>query len=453
MRTAFNLYLISITGSVVMQLTNCFNSQYRQRAKTQLAKISIRDQSDFGSSGVECAISFLNSIEAKDILIDFAFFNKELKSDANKENMWTGGNFVVTGGECKGILKEGILLQVNLLVKGKAKEREILVPFPYTVEDERMLKNALISMAFDTGKMSATGLVVGLPFGTDHTLPLDFRFNDVPHAAWVRAYIYDTAARALSHALSSDHTVIPDKARMQMKINIPELNPAFDTYRIGTMLEMIRAMVLPLVYDGKRVRVCVQQSLGEGVLAGMPLALSSMRPVMEKMDWCGKQKGSVGEEGEVRFGKIGADQIRDDDDLLVLIAPQNVVGGSLMPSLEAMAKEAARRSVPMVLLNPLLEDRPSANNVMQIRGRAERRAFADSFQEILCVRLLYPSTGGYMYPIRGLLCRKDAASPYVAYTQRTDDGHEAYLPIAAFPAHLRAAPDISVVSSLFTAGK
>ena len=39
-----------------------------------------------------------------------------------------------------------------------------------------------------------------------------------------------------------------------------------------------------------------------------------------------------------------------------------------MPSLEAMSREAARRGVPMVLLNPLLEDRPSANNVMQVRN-------------------------------------------------------------------------------------
>jgi hypothetical protein len=30
------------------------------------------------------------------------------------------------------------------------------------------------------------------------------------------------------------------KSRMQIKVNFPEVNPAFDTYRIGTVLEMVR---------------------------------------------------------------------------------------------------------------------------------------------------------------------------------------------------------------------
>jgi hypothetical protein len=38
---------------------------------------------------------------------------------------------------------------------------------------------------------------------------------------------------------------------------------------------------------------------------------------------------------------------------------------------------------------------------MQIRGRAERKIIENSFQDIFTVRLLYPSNGGYMYPIRG----------------------------------------------------
>jgi hypothetical protein len=33
------------------------------------------------------------------------------------------------------------------------------------------------------------------------------------------------------------------KSRMQIKVNFPEVNPAFDTYRIGTVLEMVRTSV------------------------------------------------------------------------------------------------------------------------------------------------------------------------------------------------------------------
>jgi 1,4-dihydroxy-2-naphthoyl-CoA synthase len=31
-----------------------------------------------------------------------------------------------------------------------------------------------------------------------------------------------------------------NKSRMQIKLNFPEVNPAFDTYRLGTVLEMVK---------------------------------------------------------------------------------------------------------------------------------------------------------------------------------------------------------------------
>ena len=68
-----------------------------------------------------------------------------------------------------------------------------------------------------------------------------------------------------------------------------------------------------------------------------------------------------------------------------------VIGGVTIDYLEDMVEAAAGR--PMILINPLLGDRPSANDKMQIRGRAERRAFADSFTDIYELRLLYPSSG------------------------------------------------------------
>lgn len=186
---------------------------------------------------------------------------------------------------------------------------------------------------------------------------------------------------------------IPDKSRLQIKVNFPEVNPAFDTYRLGTMLELVRDIALAQAYEGKRVRVCVQQPLGEGIFVGLPLALASMRIVMEKMDWGSRlsdeQLAPVGGVGSaavntpaelIRFGALGADQVADDDDVFIIVAPQNVIGASVMTLLEDMVKKVAPR--PLVLVNPILADRPSSNNVMQIRGRAERRAFADSFQDI-----------------------------------------------------------------------
>ena len=31
---------------------------------------------------------------------------------------------------------------------------------------------------------------------------------------------------------------------MQIKVNFPEVNPAFDTYRLGTVLEMVKSFSL-----------------------------------------------------------------------------------------------------------------------------------------------------------------------------------------------------------------
>jgi hypothetical protein len=67
------------------------------------------------------------------------------------------------------------------------------------------------------------------------------------------------------------------------------------------------------------------------------------------------------------------------------------VGGVLITLLEDMVKQANGR--PVILYNPNLADKPSANNKMQIRGRAERQAFAESFKTIYELRLLYPSSG------------------------------------------------------------
>lgn len=142
-----------------------------------------------------------------------------------------------------------------------------------------------------------------------------------------------------------------------------------------------------------------------------------------------------------------------------------VVGAEVTGLLNEMVKSAGGR--PVVLVNPSLADRPSSNNVMQIRGRQERREVMDSFKDIFVLRLLYPSSGGYMYPIRGLVVKQSYYAPYVAYaktsisdsnaTEEDDDGsgtkkkaraeREFYKPIGAFAAHPK--PDADALSNLF----
>nr|GEV02834.1 adenylate kinase 5, chloroplastic isoform X2 [Tanacetum cinerariifolium] len=64
-------------------------------------------------------------------------------------------------------------------------------------------------------------------------------------------------------------------------------------------MELVRVLALSFADDGKRVKVCVQGSMGEGALAGMPLQLAGTRQILEYMDW-----GSDGAMGN--FINIGA---------------------------------------------------------------------------------------------------------------------------------------------------
>jgi len=394
-----------------------------------------------------------------------ALSNAALEDEAQRMNFWTGGNFVVDRSTCTGIVQDGLQVRANCKVKDKDQTRDVLVPFPsdMLVDNEVMLKNALVAMATKLGRLQDTADIVDLQFGKDLSLPLDFKFNNVPHYGWVRAYMYEAAVQAVVNAIY-DPTV-PNKSRLQLKVNYPEVNPAFDTYRIGTVLEMVRAITLKLTQDGgKRVRICVQQSLGRGIFVGMPLALSAMRPALERMDWGGSltaeekyqqaDNQTPRKEALVRLGTVGAEQVAEDDDVIFVIAPQNVIGGMVIELLEEMVNAAKGR--PVILINPLLEDRPSSDNMMQIRGRSERRAFSDSFTDIYCFRLLYPSSGGYMYPISGLVAKNDFHSPWVAYAKEeiadekssTGATREQYKTVAAFDPY--SAPKAALLSGVFT---
>ena len=129
---------------------------------------------------------------------------------------------------------------------------------------------------------------------------------------------------------------------------LPPLPPPRARPHARARAQLARELATTLASDGKRVKVSVQQALGAGVFQarcrgaqdfrrrvldqgpgrrdvqrapaqGMPLSLSGVRRIMERMDW-----GDAG--AFVGFGEVGADQIDSDCDYYVLIAPQNVVG-------------------------------------------------------------------------------------------------------------------------------
>lgn len=248
------------------------------------------------------------------------------------------------------------------------------------------------------------------------------------------------------------------------------MNPEFDTYRIGTMLELVREIVISLLErDAYKIKICVQQSLGEGIRSGLPISLGSMRAFLERMDW-----GSIPQqykfqpqdnikprsEALIRFGQIGKDQVFPDDDLFIIIAPQNSkyhrsdlsssltnivgVGGMITQLLKEMIDAANGK--PVILINPNLKDRPSSDNLMSTAGRGERIDFANSFQDIFSIKLIYPGNAG-MFPIKGLLGKMNYNSPWVLYDKIGDARtKEIYQIQAAFPP--QSIPDYSMIGRL-----
>lgn len=89
-------------------------------------------------------------------------------------------------------------------------------------------------------------------------------------------------------------------------------------------------------------------------------------------------------------------------DLLVVVSPQNIVGGSVMPALLAATAAAESSGASVVLVNPILRDVQSSGGVMGVRGRDERLAAAASFVPAYHFRPLFVNPT-MPFPIRGTL--------------------------------------------------
>ncbi|KAH9806544.1 Adenylate kinase 5 [Citrus sinensis] len=244
------------------------------------------------------------------------------------------------------------------------------------------------------------------------------RLNNIPHSREIRNYFYDDVLQATQRAVNDGRT------RLKVEINIPELNPEMDVYRIGTLMELVRVIALSFADDGKRVKVCVQGSMGEGALAGMPLQLAGTRKILEFMDW-----GDYGAKGTfVEIGSIGANEVDEQDDMFILVAPQNAVGNCIIDDMKAMTDAAGTR--PVILINPRLKDLPGSSGIMQTMGRDKRLEYAASFENCYFFRLLYYA--GTQYPIMGAL-RMTYPNGYELY-KRVDvpSGGEKYVILSTF---------------------
>ncbi|KMZ56358.1 Adenylate kinase [Zostera marina] len=244
------------------------------------------------------------------------------------------------------------------------------------------------------------------------------RMNNIPHSREMRKYFYDDILQATQRA-------VEDKLiRLKIEINIPELDADMDVYRIGTLMELVRTLALSFAEDGKHVKVCVQGAMGEGALASIPLQLAGSRRILELMDW-----GNYDAMGTfINIGPIGIKGVDEQDDIFILLAPQNAFGNCIIDDLQALTDAAGKR--PVILVNPRLKDLPASNGVMQTIGRDKRMEYAASFQNCYFLRLLY--LAGTQYPIMGAI-RMSYPYKYELYKRIDDSGYEKYVTIGSFP--------------------
>jgi hypothetical protein len=296
-----------------------------------------------------------------------------LGSEMARANVWSGGSFVIQQAKIVHIDTTQVGLEVQIHQRSQKEDSIRQVQFSlraHPVPERRryyqhtndvpdgdldavMVDNKVIRprlpiddivrrlcrMAWIVDMPEVTGkliqLAVQLGGAGIGKLPENMYLNQVPHNRYVRQYFYDGAAQAVLEAVircsNGQFT-----NRMQVISQFPEMNPSMDSYRIGTILEMVRAIAIRLAEENLRVRVCVQGSMGVGIFTGVPKQLSGVSRLVQMMDWQSASgeinEGMVGE--YVRFGGVGPSHVLNttkgtsgeivqyQDDVFLIIAPQ-----------------------------------------------------------------------------------------------------------------------------------
>lgn len=407
-------------------------------------------------------------------------------------NVWSGGSFVIASSQLLNVNRTHLEFTVEIERRKQGKSTSTVVvevnadPIP---EKKRAVSSLLAQVVDDpsrrpiddllrrlsrlfimVGHAKDTGKLLQLAFQLDGStisrLPENLFLNQVPHNPYVRQYFYDLAAQAVVDAVTIVRQRGNDEkqqqqqqqpvttSRLQVLCQFPEMNPSMDSYRIGTLLEMVRTIAIQLATQKQetplRVRICVQSSMGVGIFTGLPKQLNGVRRLFEMMDW----QANEGEYNEgmlgtfVNFGAVGKEhvvnEVRDEitgeivqhqDDVFLVIAPQSMVGtdSSITPLLQEMV-EAAGSSRPVILFNPDLIDKPSSAGQQSVRGRQQRIDFANSFETIFCFQNIYISGTSY-FPILGAVTKVHPNEPWVAHQRReytadeAGDKGEIYVPV------------------------
>jgi len=248
------------------------------------------------------------------------------------------------------------------------------------------------------------------------------------------------AADSLSRAIADIGSV---GSKMTVRLLIPELDPQLDVYDRRVLLRAIWEIVIQLsVVEGKVVKLATQSPEKYG---GLPISVAGLRKnlvadrALSAESWGDKIE-------RVRIGDIGPQGVDPDDDVFLLVCPQNTVGAPVIDDVMNMF-EVSGGNKPFVLFNPRLGDIPSHSGVMQVSGRDHRIRFINEFEDVYHTRLLYRS--GTWYPVQGAITRS-YPEPFRAWKRSlTEDGKDTYTLIGEF----RKPPNSDEITAAFDRAK
>jgi hypothetical protein len=220
-----------------------------------------------------------------DFLLKLAEVFSDLGAEMAIANGWSGESFIMEQATIQNIDTVELELNVDVKRRGKPDTSEIVkislnadpisekqrnFPSIASVPDDSTrlaiddVTRRLCRLCWITKVPEVSGklaqLAIQLSGAGVGELPESMFLNQVPHNRYVRQYFYENAAKAVLDAvvLCSEGKI---SNRMKVISQFPEMNPEMDSYRIGTILEMVRAIGVKLAEENLRVRVCVQGSM------------------------------------------------------------------------------------------------------------------------------------------------------------------------------------------------
>ncbi|CEL98581.1 unnamed protein product [Vitrella brassicaformis CCMP3155] len=404
----------------------------------------------------------------KDDLVAYASrLDADIKERMTKANFWQAGLFVIDDALLVDMTEDEAIVNLTITERklfGSDKKttlETVAIPFDGRVTTVDGLKQALMALSRRADRAKSIASLMAIPIGSSQELPMGLNVNSVPMSQAVREWFYRSAAFAVHQAvIDRDYA----SSKMRLRINVPETNPTIDTYRVATLMELVREVALYVVKEtGRNVKICIQGAVEIGFRQGTPLPLAGVRKMFGMMDWGdGSEPYQPREEpiparglkslsevvaaeslpprldGKVRFGGVGPQFVEDDDDIFIVFCPQTAKSTPIVEVLDEMQEAVGAR--PFIMLNPRLRDVPSPDGMMGTTGRQERLDFAKSFDDIFVFRTITPEKGN-PFRILGAVVKFGHRNSYVAYQLeegRFDYAHgdtksERYYPRSMYP--------------------